>query len=83
MGGTEVISGIIGLFVGLIVYIVDSIVENTITDACFSIIYDMADSASQYDPATGALIGLIPAFISGLLTFAAAEAILKPIEASM
>ena len=79
MDGDEIVSAAVSVFVGIIVWIADSIAENAITDACFSIIYDSADTASQYDPVAGALIGLIPAVIAACLTFVGMEAILKTV----
>lgn len=77
MGGDEIIATVISVFVGVIVWIADSIAENAITDVCFGLIYDSAETVAQYDPMCGILIGMIPAIIAAGLTFMGVEAILK------
>lgn len=79
--GEETIFSAIGTIVlSVILFIVDSIAENAITDAVFSIIYQSADIASQYDPVSGALIRFIPLFIVAALTFAGLKPFCKLIS---
>ena len=75
--GENIVTAMISAFVGLVVWISDNIVENTITDACFGIIYHFAEIAAQYDQKCGILIGMIPAFIMACSTFAGLKTVLK------
>ena len=58
------ISAAVACIVGFIEWLYLSIVENAITEACFSIIHSQANIASQYNPLYGVLINLIPVIIT-------------------
>ena len=73
MGGTNKTSVALAIFAGVITYIMETMVENTVFDACFSIINDMADYASQFSPATGFVIRSIPLFIAAITTYMALQ----------
>lgn len=80
MDEEDILPAIVAVVVGLIVWTADLISENAITNACFSIIHESANSVSHYDPVAGALISLIPVVIVVCVTFVGIKALLKMIE---
>lgn len=80
MKSIGIISIVVASITGFVVWVANSIAENAITNACFDIIFDMSEYATQYDSVTGLLIGAIPYVLTGGMAFATCESILKQFE---